>query len=61
MPKTLKLYVQDNSWYGCIVVVAKDEESARKLMEKEVNYNSDESVIEHEIKEGVTISNYGDM
>lgn len=57
----LKLYIQDHLNWGSIVVIAKNEEEARALMQKEWNYESKKPVAEHEIKEGFLFSNYGDL
>ena len=57
----LKLYIQDNNWCGSIVVIAKSEKDARNLMQSQYNYDKNEPVTEHEIKEGFLFSNYGDL
>ncbi|BCG50191.1 hypothetical protein [Ralstonia phage RP13] len=59
----LKIYVMDCSWAGNIVVVATDRNKAIELMKDEQNFSSDkiDSIQEHEITEGLVISNYGDL
>ena len=56
----LKIYTQDHGWSGMIVAIAKDEASARKLMEAAPNYYDRGKVDEHEIKEGFMEYNLGD-
>lgn len=57
----LKIYIQDAGYEGSIIVIAKSEEDARKLMQNEYNYDKNDEVQEHEIKEGFLFSNYGDL
>jgi hypothetical protein len=57
----MKLYIQDCSWAGSIVVVANSEEEARELMRGEENYEEWRSVVEEEIRVGFIFSNYGDL
>ena len=57
----MKIYIQDCSWAGSIVVIAKDEAQARELMKNEGNYSKNKPVEEHEIKEGFVFANYGDL
>ena len=57
----LKIFEQDNSWCGNIVVVAENEEQARELMKNCPNYNVKDPVISHEIVNGLVICNTGDM
>lgn len=59
--KDLFIFVQDNSCYGNIVVVAKTEEQARKLMENELNYDAERLLTKHDIEDGLVIANYGDL
>lgn len=56
----LKLYVQDNSVYGMIVVVATSMVDAMVLMSKNYNYDSSHSIEEYEIKDGLCVVNLGD-
>lgn len=57
----LFIFVQDNSYYGNIVVVAKSEEQARELMQNEHNYDSTSSILKYDIEDGLVIANYGDL
>jgi len=56
----LKIYVQNLSWRGSIVVVSTSEASARELMKDSYNYDPDVSVEEHEIKDGLVHVDLGD-
>lgn len=57
----MKIYTQDNSWRGSIVVVAESEEEARELMAVHVvNYEPTEPIEAHEIVKGFCFANYGD-
>lgn len=56
----MKLYIQDCSWAGSIVVVANSEEEARNLMRGKENYEERQPVIEEEIRIGFIFVNYGD-
>ena len=57
----LKLYVQDNSEYGMIVVVSTSLLQARELMKQHYNYDPKQYIEEHEIKEKLCVVNYGDF
>ena len=57
----LFIFTQDNSWAGCIFVIAKTEEQARKLMQAERNYEPEREVEKHEFSEGFVYANYGDL
>lgn len=50
----LKIYTQDWEWRGCLLVIAKSETDARKMMEADQSYVAEEPVEEHEIVEGFT-------
>ncbi len=61
----LKIYTQDLGAYGAIVVVAKDEATAREIMQRNnvpqfSGYESTLEVEEHEITEGLWIDFMGD-
>lgn len=58
----LKIYSQDNTWAGLIVVVAASEEEARLIMAKDASYGycPERDVEEDAIYEGLSIVNYGD-
>lgn len=57
-----KLYIwtQDHSWAGIVVVVAPDEQEARKLLSAHDRYSDTVKVEKHEIENGLTIVNLGD-
>lgn len=57
----LKVFVVDFGWAGNIVVIEKDEASARELMKTQYNYSPDTEMEIYEIKQGLIISNYGDL
>lgn len=57
---TVKIFIQDNGWCGCIVVVAENIEKAREFMFHEINF-SDNPIDEHPIVSGFVFSNLGDM
>ncbi len=57
----MKLYIQDSSWMGCIVVVADSEEEARELMSNEENYHEHNPVIEKVIYKGLKFVSHGDL
>lgn len=57
----LKVFVMDLGWTGNIVVIEKDEKSARLLMEKQANYDSSEMIEVFDLSKGLVITNYGDM
>lgn len=57
----LKVFVVDFGWAGNIVVIEKDEASARELMKTQYNYSADTEMEIYEIKQGLVISNYGDL
>lgn len=56
----LKLYVQDNSVYGMIVVVATNKIDAMFLMRQHHNYDVNHIIEEYEIKDGLCVVNLGD-
>lgn len=56
----LKLYVQDNSEYGMIVVVSTSKLKARELMKQNYNYDVTSPIEEYEIKDGLCVVNLGD-
>jgi hypothetical protein len=56
----MKIYIQDLGVYGSIVVIAENEESARKMMVGNYNYESNTPLLEHEIKPGFVFCNLGD-
>jgi len=60
MDPELKIYTQDHSWAGSIVVVAKSEADARKLMIQCTNYEAGEPIQESPITEGFVFYNLGD-
>lgn len=50
---SLKIYVQDNGVYGCVVVVAPSREEAISIMAPMFNYFPDNSeILEYEISVG---------
>jgi len=57
----LKIYVQDHSVFGCIVVTATSMEEARKRMSEGgfMNYRPTSEVDEYEL-EGFSFENIGD-
>lgn len=57
----MKIYSQDHSWAGIIVVVAANEEQARNFMSDAPNYDSTKPIYEHEIVLGLCFVNLGDM
>jgi hypothetical protein len=57
----MKLYIQDCSWAGSIVVIANSEAEARELMSDEHNYDPKGEVMEEEIRVGFIFTNLGDM
>jgi hypothetical protein len=59
--ENLKVWIQDHSWRGCIVVIAETESQARELMCDEYNYMEEEELECHEIKCGHIHSNLGDL
>lgn len=48
----LKIYTQSWGWRGHVLVIAKCEADARKVMEDDQNYLPNEPVEEHELVEG---------
>lgn len=58
----MKIYIQDYSWAGMIVVVADNEQEAREIMRNEhsSHYTDKNSVTEHEIVKGFVAVNLGD-
>ena len=59
----LKIYIQDHTWAGCIVVCAENEEEARELMKSasgSYNYSPSEPVEELPIEKGLIHVNLGD-
>ena len=56
----MKLYVQNNGVYGCIVVIAKNEEDARKLMNGCYNYDENSNLDVYDLTEGFKFENLGD-
>jgi hypothetical protein len=56
----LKLYVQDNSVYGMIVVVATSLLQAMELMKVHYNYDANHTIEEYEIEDGLCVVNFGD-
>jgi hypothetical protein len=57
----MKIYTQDCSWCGSIVVVAENKEQAIELMKPCCNFDQDLPVEEHEIISGFVFCNVGDM
>jgi hypothetical protein len=57
----MNLYEQDNGIYGMIVVVAENFTDARSLMVDCLNYNESKPIVEHHIRTGLVLCNYGDM
>lgn len=57
----MKIFIQDCGVYGCIVVVAEDEDSARIMMEDERNYQKDREIQFFPIQKGFIYCNLGDM
>ena len=57
----LRVYVQDNGWRGCIIVIAKSADAARLLMRNESNYEETGHITSYLVAEGFTFANYGDM
>jgi hypothetical protein len=57
----MKLYIQDCSWAGSIVVIANSEAEDRELMSDEHNYDPKGEVMEEEIRVGFIFTNLGDM
>ncbi len=57
---TMKIFTQDNSWAGAIVVIASNETEARELMKGCYNYDPSVPIKEHEIKKGFRFVNLGD-
>ena len=57
----MKIYVQDNGKYGCLIVIANSKEEARNKMAKYHNaYEEYGSIEEHEITQDFEFVNYGD-
>jgi phosphoribosyl-AMP cyclohydrolase len=56
----MKIYIQDCSWAGCIMVIAQNEEQARIIMTQYYNYQANREVTEHEIVDGFSYCNLGD-
>lgn len=58
----MKIYIQDYSWAGMIVVVADNEQEAREIMRSEhrTHYSDQNPVTEHEIVKGFVAVNLGD-
>jgi hypothetical protein len=58
----LYIFLQDCGYRGVLIVIARNEEDARKQMEvnKGINYRPDKPVEKHEIKEGWNWVDYGD-
>lgn len=56
----LKIFIQDNSWAGMIVVIATDEKQAREKMKQYYNYCEKKSILSHDIIEDFSYSCYGD-
>lgn len=57
----MKIYIQDHSWMGMIVVIASSEIEARELMKQYHNYDMIVEIKSYEIKNGFSFANYGDM
>lgn len=58
----MKIYMQDNHWEGCIVVVANSKEEAYEMMKKEYNFDSNskpEDLDEYEICHGLVLACWG--
>lgn len=57
----MKIYVQECGWEGSILVVARDEPTAREIMENEArNYDPKRELEAFEITEGFVHINLGD-
>lgn len=56
----MKLYIQDCSWRGSIIVIANSQEEARELMKDAYNYEPDNDIEEDEIRHGFVYVNLGD-
>lgn len=57
----LKVFVMDLGWSGNIVVIEKDEASARALMENCENYCASKEITVLDIKQGLVVYNLGDL
>lgn len=57
----LKIFVQDHGVYGMLVVVAKCSYDARVIMKSSHTYSESEPLEIYDIKEGLSIVNYGDI
>lgn len=57
----MRIYIQDHAFNGMIIVIASSFEEARELMSDYPNYNPFRAVEVHEIKNGFSYANYGDM
>ena len=55
------LFIQDNGVYGCIVVIAEDEKSAREMMSNEPNYEPNLELNSYSLDSGHKFTNLGDM
>lgn len=58
--QNLKIWIQDNGWRGCIIVIAETELQAKELMKKELNYMEGNPIQDYEIKNGFAFANLGD-
>lgn len=60
----MKIYVQENGWTGCIVVIANSRQEALEMMSDELNFDNrckPEDLLEFEIQHGWKYCNLGDM
>jgi hypothetical protein len=48
-------------WAGCITVVETTEELARERMKTWENYNPDQPIEKHEIRQGLELGSLGDL
>lgn len=56
------IWIQDHSWSGMLVVIAKSEAEAREIMKEKGSwtYSSGVPIEKHEIVDGLFLANYGD-
>ena len=55
----MKVYIQEISWMGCIIVIANSESEDREIMSSDENYEANRGITEKEICIGVVHINYG--
>lgn len=55
------IWIQDNGWRGCIIVVAPNEETARVAMRKSMyNYEENKEILKFDINTDFFYENFGD-